>query len=552
MLWALAQVALAGLGPDDVLVVYNADDPEAVETAAHYGAAREIPEAQRCGLTGIDPTRRALPYAEAATLVVEPVWDCLEALPHPDDIDTLVLVRGLPYRVDLPDNGYRVSLSALLQVGEAIDKRTDRPIAGSPQARQGNLAVASVENPVYVRGGVYFDDMPASFGPSIFYITSPRLVRGEAVPAPFERVTERDDVFVDWTDDLFIVTRLDGFDHADARALVDRGVAADGTFPDAPFLCMRGSEGARGVRDAECEHALRMLSAAGFQTEWVSGFDGELADREIIAYFTGTANLRGGIDGLTYAPGAVADNITSFGAAPGNFFCDEAGTTCPGSESQTSIARFVRAGATGVHGTVAEPLNNVFPNAGFMLLYAHGYSLGEAWLANQRYLYWVNTYLGDPLTAPFAERPVLTTAETVPLNRPIAIQASHPDGVERVVAYLDDQRLEADAELSLPTPEDLGLAEGETITLRLVGTAAPPPAVEGVWSATVPFTPGTKGWATVSLTVGPAQVDPDPDDEDGDDDDGERSGGCHSLGGTTPLALLLPLSLVLLRRRRRA
>ena len=98
----------------------------------------------------------------------------------------------------------------------------------------------------------------------------------------------------------------------------------------------------------------------------------------------------------------------SYGAAVGNFFCNQDGTVCPGGEAQTSIARFIRAGASGAHGTVNEPLNNPFPNAGTMILYTFGYSMGESWLFNQRYLYWQNVYLGDPLATPYAKRPVVT------------------------------------------------------------------------------------------------------------------------------------------------
>ena len=81
------------------------------------------------------------------------------------------------------------------------------------------------------------------------------------------------------------------------------------------------------------------------------------------------------------------------------------GKTCPASEAQTAIARYVRAGATGVHGAVNEPLNNVFPNAGALLLYTFGYSLGESWFYAQRFLYWQNLHLGDPLATPYGTRP---------------------------------------------------------------------------------------------------------------------------------------------------
>ena len=161
---------------------------------------------------------------------------------------------------------------------------------------------------------------------------------------------------------------------------------------------MEGADSARAARDPECEYATRMLSAAGFNAEYLGPHDSALSGRTVGAYLTGAANLRGAIDGLEYAPGALTDNITSYGALPRNWFCDVTGESCPENEAQTAIARFVRAGATGAQGTVAEPYNFAFPNAGLLLLYTFGYNLGESYLFNQKYLYWMNTVVGDPLT----------------------------------------------------------------------------------------------------------------------------------------------------------
>lgn len=542
----LATPALAGLGPDDVIVLYNADDPEAVETANQYAVARDLADAHLCGLSGIDPTARSLDLATWDTSIREPFEACRDALPHPDDIDAIVIVRGLPYVVELP--AYRASLAAMMQVGRGIRTSDGADVASLPQARNGPF-LASVNNPRYLWGGIYAQDTTASFGASAWYMTSPRIVRGEveAVPGPFERMDGHNRDGHDLSGELYIVTRLDGFDHTDARALIDRALAADGSFPTAPFLCMRGADGARGVRDAECEHALRMIAAAGGQTEWVSAFDGALEGREVISYWTGAANMRGAIDGVTYAPGAVADNLTSFGAVPRNWFCDDTGETCPASESQTSMARFIRAGASATQGTVAEPLNNVFPNAGMLILYHQGYTLGESWLYNMRFLHWVNTWVGDPLMAPFAERPVVEVPEQAPVNRPLEVLADHPDGVARLTVYVDGQRIydDADAELPGKVPADWGAAPADIVEVLAVAVAdAPPPVLPDGWPATapVPFDPGTKGWTRTLVTIG------DPVEDVIEEPDEGGCGGCSSPGGG-PAWMLGLLVLPLLRRR---
>ena len=130
--------------------------------------------------------------------------------------------------------------------------------------------------------------------------------------------------------------------------------------------------------------------------------------------------MRTAIAGNTFVPGAIADNLTSYGAAISTSRATRTAPTCPASESQTSIARFIRAGATGAHGTVNEPLNNVFPNAGTMLHYTFGYSMGESYFFNQRFLYWQNIHLGDPLATPYGKRPDgdVRRRRTHPVNGP--------------------------------------------------------------------------------------------------------------------------------------
>lgn len=545
--WWLISLAQAGLGPDDVVVLYNGDDADALATAEQYAAARDLTPAQLCPISGITPDTRQIDFDTFDTQIRQPFEACRDALPHPEDIDAIVVVRGLPYVVELPD--YVASLSATLQVGRATRTSDGADVAGLPQARTNDsrrLALASILNPQYAPGGGYASEMTASYGYNPGYVKSPQFVHGEVKPGPFVRYEVSSSGAYDFGGELYIVTRLDGFDHDDARALVDRAVAADGSFPEAPFLCMHAADGARGVRDAECEHALRMLDAAGFNTAWVDTFDGELTRDDVVAYWTGAASMRGAIDGVGFAPGAIADNLTSFGARPNNFFCDETGETCPESESQTSIARFVRAGATGVQGTVAEPLNNCFPNAGTLILYSQGFSMGEAWIANQRYLHWVNTYLGDPLTTPFAERPAVTVPAAAIVDVPIAIDAAHEHGVRGLTVYLDGDKVytrDGNSEDGSLVPADWGLAAGDAAELFVVAIAddAEPVDVDGWPAEPVTFYPRTKGWtrATVSLE---APIEPEPE------------GGCGCRNAVGPMGwigLAMPMMLMWMRRRRR-
>ncbi len=554
-----ATEAHAGGGPMNVMVLYNADEPEAVSVAQYYAQARFLPDEHLCGVSGVDAATRTMDFADYQTHVKDALSACLQGLVHPEDIDYLVVVRGLPYRVSLPGGAFYTSLSAMLQVYETTRTSDGTLLAGQPQHHDGYYQ-ASINNPSYVGGFCQSGDLQVTNQYSGWYETACSIVRETDHPVSHRRALAGSAGGYDFGDNLFVVTRLDGFDFQDALDLVDRGVAADGSFPTPELLCMEGGDSARAARDPECEFTARHLALAGFPGEWLTPFDSALSGHTVSAYFTGTANLRDGIAGNTYEAGAIACNLTSTGAAPSNFFCNTDGTVCPASESQTSIARFVRAGATGAHGTVAEPLNNTFPGAGTLLHYTFGYNLGESYFLNQRFLYWQNLYLGDPLTTPYAERPVVvvTPDSEVGQGSALQVQATHPDGVAQIRLYVDGERVAEGAGSTLSWTVDRSV--GATLSVMAVAVADNVAVQRSGWPVeTHTPKPDVQGWQTASLTVGEAVVvlpDAGVDSDAGPDPDGgitvdasEPSGtgksrACNAAPGapdSSPVGLLLVL-----------
>jgi hypothetical protein len=547
MILLSSAVALAGGGPLDVLVLFNADDPDATEVAQYYAEKRAVPANHLCGVGGVDPLTTSTSFTAYQGSIQLRLRDCLRDIPDSGDIDYIVTIRGLPYRIDIPD-GYSASLEAMLQIDGAADEGVE--IAGQKQASASGYFAASIENPAFVGGRLQPGDTDVTNPYSGWYGASAGLVRNDDLPWTFQRSDIGESGGVDWTAHLFVVTRLDGFDYQDAKDLVDRGVAADGTFPDAEILCMRGADDARAARDPECEFTARMLADAGLPGTWLDTHDPALSGHTVAAYFTGTADLRGAIDGQTYVPGAIADNLTSTGAYPENFFCSADGATCPASEAQTSIARFVRAGVTGVHGAVNEPLNNVFPNAGTMVLYTLGYNLGESYFFNTRYLYWQNLVLGDPLTTPYAERPSVSIPAEVPLGTPLTVTATHPDGVAETRIYVDGILRAVDdvdtVSYSLPG------TVGTTHEILAIAFAAPAVVPRPGWPVDEPEPHAdVQGWTkqTVTLTEPPDEDTDVPDETDGEPDTAEERGGCGCAStGTPSLGVLLALALGVTRR----
>ncbi len=221
-------------------------------------------------------------------------------------------------------------------------------------------------------------------------------------------------------------------DVANAEALIDRGVASDGTFPTGDGYLVRTTDVARSVR---WPAFISTIDAWDYPDEGLAltyidnsegGGSNVIEDTEdILFYFTGLANVAG-IASNTYVPGGVADHLTSFGGR------------VPDAGGQMSVTRWLEAGATASFGTVVEPCNypTKFPDTTVMLpRYYRGATVIEA--------YWKSVawpgegnFVGEPLAAPWGESPVTyedckLTIETTGL-RPFwsyeLQEADDPDG----------------------------------------------------------------------------------------------------------------------------
>lgn len=513
----VCRTAEAGGGPMNVMVLYSEADPDATAVAKLYEAERNLPVGHLCPLAGFTPADTQIDVPTYKAKVQAPFDACLAALPHPEEIDIVVLVRGLPYLVNLPS--YTVSLEAMVQVGHATVAATGEELSGLGQPD----ASASVLSPLFGQN-VYFmpSDSPVQNMYSAWYGTGSFIIRATEQPSSFRRKNVPPEGAYNFANNLYIVQSLDGFDYEDAKAVVTRGKASDGTMPAAEILCMHGEDDARGARDPECELVTRMLKDAGYNGVWVDPFDGALQGHDVMAYFTGSADtVKNAIAGNTFAPGAIACNLTSYGAAIGNFFCSPDGSQCPGGESQTSIARFIRAGASGAHGTVNEPYNNVFPNAGTMLFYTFGYSMGESFLFNQRFLYWQNIHIGDPLATPYAVRPTLeVSADTAS----VVVKASHPNGIAHIDLYEAGKRLaqiDAAEELTFPSPG----AAGQELDLLAVAVANNGQVMRAGWPEPSQLPkPNVQGWLAKKVVL-------DDPMTSGNGGSGGGSGGSGGQGG---------------------
>ncbi|HTZ00254.1 MAG TPA: TIGR03790 family protein [Rhodocyclaceae bacterium] len=171
------------------------------------------------------------------------------------------------------------------------------------------------------------------------------------------------------------------------RALIDRGVASDGTSPAGTAYFLKTSDKFRNSRAGFFPPSGRLTSPPlSLRTLNADSIQGR---RDVMFYFTGAVSVPY-LDTLRFLPGAVADHLTSSGGV------------LLGSGQMSSL-RWLEAGATASYGTVSEPCNywQKFPNpAVFLRHYLAGDTVIEA--------YWKSVawpaqgvFIGEPLAAPY-------------------------------------------------------------------------------------------------------------------------------------------------------
>jgi len=339
--------------PGQVLVVENRRSAASREIGDYYIHHREIPPANLCVIDTVpDETISRAVYEKDIEV---PIGQFLKKQGLQEKILYIVLTKGVPLRIT--------------GTGEAM--RSD---------------VSSVDSEL-----------------TLLY----QRLRGAVIPLPgpvrnpFFR--QRDTPFTHPVFPMYLVTRLDGYNMAEMRALVDRGLQARNTGRF--VIDLRGDDRTPGNQ---------WLRAAAFLLPKDRVFINESADvltglDNVIGYASWGSN-----DGarkhrflhFRWLPGAIATEFVStdgrtFRQPPENWEIGDwghKGTWFEGSP-QTLAADYIHEGATGASGQVYEPYLDFCPRPDFVLpAYYSGRTLAESFYMGIAGLSWMNVVIGDPLT----------------------------------------------------------------------------------------------------------------------------------------------------------
>jgi len=180
---------------------------------------------------------------------------------------------------------------------------------------------------------------------------------------------------------------LAGLNFDNVKALIDRGIEADGSHPPGTGYLLSTGDKTRNVRAVTypklVQAAANLVDVKLMESDFIKD------KNDVLFYFTGLANVPD-LGTLKFRPGAIADHLTSTGGQLTD-------------SSQMSSLRWLEAGATGSYGTVEEPCNHLakFPNPALVMYwYLAGNSLIEAYWKSVQ---WPGEgiFIGEPLAKPF-------------------------------------------------------------------------------------------------------------------------------------------------------
>jgi uncharacterized protein (TIGR03790 family) len=192
------------------------------------------------------------------------------------------------------------------------------------------------------------------------------------------------------TSNSWLTMMLTASNLAQAKAIVDRGIANDFAFPtQTVFLAESPGDRLRNIRLHLFDDALLDVRLRGAPPILRTNVDSPNGLGTAMGYEGGNQNVS--LSGSTFAPGAMADSLTSFSG----FLFEDSG--------HTDAMDLMVAGATASYGTITEPCAYFakFPSPRNYFYQSRGFNVAECYYQSVTTPY-QGILVGEPLAAPFA------------------------------------------------------------------------------------------------------------------------------------------------------
>lgn len=390
LLGVMATRVVAGGGPENVLLVVNANSESSKTIANHYIKLRQIPPSNVLYLDwkGSLATCSGKNFRDR---ILRPALKAIEDRRLNVQIDYLVYSSDFPWRVDLkplfPDEEFRpeflpmaslngVTYLAAYIVGEKPNPALIMPTVNwyVPEANEKNLGQCEQIGEAPSRG----------FRFQYRWDRDGKRTNAEGEGQRYLLSTSLG------------ITQGRGNTVAEVIDYLTRAAAADGTRPRGTIYFAQNNNVRSQVRHPCYAEAAAAINQLGTRAVVIQGKIASGA-RDVAGIMAGAAEFDVAAAGNVILPGAICEHLTS------------AGGVMRTTGFQTPLSDFLRAGAAGASGTVIEPraMQAKFPLPSLQLHYVRGCSLAESFYQSVSCPYQL-LIVGDPLCQPWAVFPTVT------------------------------------------------------------------------------------------------------------------------------------------------
>ena len=377
----------AGLGPEDVFLVVNSASPASKAVANHYQQLRSIPANNMMYLDWSGPVT-VTDIDTFRDRILQPIFIELEKRNLISQIDCIAYSSDFPYGVEFSadTNGDAKHTTASLTGMTFLAQQT---MTGNPNIYT-NLDSNWYARPKAGRGR---RDQSHGFRSSYYW-------RDDGGP---HRSSGRRYILAT----MLAYTSGRGNSLREVVSYLRRSALADGTHPDGTIYLMKSNDVRSRTRQGGFPNLINDLRELGIRAEVANGQLPQ-GKSDVAGAVVGTSAFKWENSGSTILPGAIVENLTSYG-----------GILKHGA-GQTPMTAFLRHGAAGSSGTVIEPfaIQAKFPHPDIHLHYARGCTLAESFYQSVRGPYQL-LVVGDPLCRPWASIPVVEV-EGVEANQSIS------------------------------------------------------------------------------------------------------------------------------------
>lgn len=345
---------LESIKPDErskhVLVVCNQSSEDSLELAEYYCKRRNIPAEN---VVQVDTTiSEVVTWDDYKWNIQKVVDDAIKK--HNEPIDYIVLMRGMPLRVD--DS-----------VGPSVDSL---------------LAGMHLE-----RGKIEYTQMDGIESNLLAQLQNPYF--------------QSDDHFSSKKYNMYLVTRLDGNTVEDVQHMIQRGLKARAST--GPFLLDKAANRTSGgylTMNNELSDCATDLNSLGFQVilDNTEKFVG--CNQPVMGYVSWGSNDskfdKEVYRSIKFQPGAICETFVSTSGR----------SMMPLPSGQSQIVDLIHSGVTGVKGYVSEPFVSALARPTVLFdRYTRGFNLAESFYAASPLILWKDIVIGDPLVCPYTNRP---------------------------------------------------------------------------------------------------------------------------------------------------